>query len=37
MGCEEWRYKMMFVSDIFWELNYLNAILQGKGLFANEI
>ena len=28
---------MMFVSDIFWELNYLNAILQGKGLFANEI
>lgn len=37
MGCEEWRYEMMFASDVFEKLNELNATLQGKGLFAHEM
>ncbi|XP_049763930.1 general transcription factor II-I repeat domain-containing protein 2-like [Schistocerca cancellata] len=37
IGCEEWRYDMMFAADIFEKLNELNVTLQGKGLFAHEM
>jgi len=37
MGCEEWRYEMMFAADVFEKLNELNVTLQGKGLFAHEM
>jgi hypothetical protein len=37
IGCEEWRYEMMFAADVFEKLNELNVTLQGKGLFAHEM
>jgi len=37
MACEEWRYELMFASDVFEKLNNLNMTLQGKGLFAHEM
>ncbi|XP_049792521.1 general transcription factor II-I repeat domain-containing protein 2-like [Schistocerca nitens] len=37
IGCEEWRYEMMFAADIFEKLNELNVTLQGKGLFPHEM
>ncbi|XP_047100828.1 general transcription factor II-I repeat domain-containing protein 2-like [Schistocerca piceifrons] len=37
IGCEEWRYEMMFVADIFAQLYELIVTLQGKGLFAHEM
>ncbi|XP_049946426.1 zinc finger BED domain-containing protein 5-like [Schistocerca serialis cubense] len=30
IGCEEWRYEMMFAGDIFEKLSELNVTLQGK-------
>lgn len=37
MGCEEWRYEMMFSADIFEKLNELNMTLQGKRLFLHKM
>jgi len=37
MACEEWRYELMFASDVFEKSHNLNMTLQGKGLFAHEM
>ena len=31
MGCEEWRYEMMYAADVFEKLNELNVTCRERG------